>query len=234
MEYNTCTNNDDKEITQGGELKVESKPRSGSISDVNIGYNRSATVMVFGAPETGKSAVIARLVNNYFRAPSLSNTTEEHETLTIRSGKEQFKIQFLSPFLNVKAPWSLAVEDALNKADAFLLIYAVNCRESLETAIAYREKIGDVRGYTEKVPVLLVGNKVDLITERIVIPAEAELRALHWDTAVLEVSAKTAHGFSELKRNIFQMLDFPPRLYMTRRKSSLQKLLTACISDGSN
>ena len=208
MEQKRIQNNGDceRKITQQSRERVllrEKRRTSVSVDDI-----QSATVMVFGAPGTGKSALISRLVGN--------GRSKKHNTMEIcGGGKTRYKIRFISPdFSDTQSSWSSAVESQVKQADAFLLIYAVNSRESLDRAINYREKLEDLIG--SDFPVLLLSNKVDLITERVVIPAEAELRALHWDTAVLEVSAKTELGFSELKRTIFQMVDFPPRLYMPR------------------
>ncbi len=169
---------------------------------------RSATVMVLGAPMTGKSSLISHLVGN--------RRSKKRHTMKIREGgRTRFKIHFISPpFSDMQSSWSSAVKSQVYKADAFLLIYAVNSRESLDIAIKYREKIEDLIGNV--FPVLLLSNKVDLKTGRIVTPAEADLRALHWDMPVLEVSAKTADGISELKRKIYQMVNFPRRLYMRR------------------
>ena len=189
-----------------------------------------ASVMILGAPDTGKSAIVSRLVRNQFIVEYNPSTSEEFNILDVGNEKDRFRIHFHNPNSSTgKVPWSSVVKRDIINADAFLLVYAVNNRESFDRALEYRERIGALRN--SKDFVLLVGNKMDVpMKERVITPAEAELRALHWDTDVLEISAKVPHGIGELKRNIYRMVDVPVRLYSLRRRSSLQQLLSKCLS----
>ena len=198
--------------------------------DGDEAMTNEATVVVFGATKTGKTAVVSRLVRNQFTVINLS--PEEHDTLDVQKDSDHFRIRFYNPSVKVDVPWPAVVRREISKADAFLLIYAINNRKSFNTALKYLEKISTLTGNKDS-PSLFVGNKVDLLKQRSITPAEAELRALQWDTGVQEVSAKGGCGVTELKRTLYQMIKMPPKFYLqTRRRSSIQKLFASCMKIG--
>ena len=214
---------------QVNEISEEQQRPTGD--EISTNYLDEASVLILGASESGKSTIVSRLVYDEFVVDKRSTPTDEIDFLDICdvSGMVHFRIKFHNlSFTDSQAPWSSAVKHDIITAKAFLLVYAVNNRESFDKALEYRERINTLRGDSD-FPVLLVGNKIDL-KERVITTAEAELRALHWDTDVLEISAKGPYNMGELKRYIYRMVDVPPRLYETRRRSSLQQVLASCFT----
>ena len=78
----------------------------------------------------------------------------------------------------------------------FLLVYAINCVSSFEEAKMLVEFCRRVKD-SEEVPMILVGNKVDLEEHRQVSTLEAKKFAKENDILFIETSAKTAYNVEE-------------------------------------
>ena len=73
--------------------------------------------------------------------------------------------------------------------EGFLLVFAINDKESFELLNGKRERV--LKGkHGVKCPILLVGNKQDLEQERTVTYAEAKALADSWGSEYIETSAK--------------------------------------------
>ena len=92
-------------------------------------------------------------------------------------------------------------------AEGFLLVFALNDRESYEAVKSKRERV--IKGkHNEKCPLLLVGNKQDLDSERQIEYNEAKALADSWGIEYIETSAKTnfncKEAFEKLARKIIE------------------------------
>ncbi|KAG5450779.1 Ras- protein Ral-a [Clonorchis sinensis] len=80
--------------------------------------------------------------------------------------------------------------------DGFIVVFSLTDKESLKAVPLILERIVQCRG-DEQSPVVLVGNKVDLVDERAV-PAESAIQlAQKWQIPYLETSARTRHNLEE-------------------------------------
>jgi small GTP-binding protein len=91
--------------------------------------------------------------------------------------------------------------------EGFLLVFAINDKESFELLKGKRERI--LKGkHQVKCPILLVGNKKDLESERQVSQDEAKSLADKWDAGYIETSAKNndkcKEAFEMLAKQIIQ------------------------------
>lgn len=55
---------------------------------------------------------------------------------------------------------------SISSADAFILVYDVTDAASFESVQATRDQIHDIKN-TQQVPIVVVGNKVDLVEDNI-------------------------------------------------------------------
>ena len=69
-----------------------------------------------------------------------------------------------------------------------MIVFALNDKESFEFALSRRERILNFRK-TDKVPIVLVGNKKDLEEERLFKYEEIEEIAKSWGCQYIETSA---------------------------------------------
>uniref|UniRef100_A0A7N4NTF0 Uncharacterized protein n=1 Tax=Sarcophilus harrisii TaxID=9305 RepID=A0A7N4NTF0_SARHA len=88
--------------------------------------------------------------------------------------------------------------------EGFLFVYAVNDPHSFENVNLFWDHLRRLKG-TDRVPVVLVANKVD-VTDRLVDPTQGEEMARNLGVTYVEASAKTGQGveqaFHELVREI--------------------------------
>ncbi|KER31688.1 hypothetical protein T265_02188 [Opisthorchis viverrini] len=82
--------------------------------------------------------------------------------------------------------------------DGFIVVFSLTDKESLKAVPLILERIVQCRG-DEQSPVVLVGNKVDLVDERAV-PAESAIQlAQKWQIPYLETSARNRHNLEEVQ-----------------------------------
>ena len=81
----------------------------------------------------------------------------------------------------------------IREGDGFLIVYAINSRESFDEAEMIRSKIIRILDADQDepdIPIVLAGNKCDLENERKVTRSELDERQKEWKCAVFETSAK--------------------------------------------
>ncbi len=89
----------------------------------------------------------------------------------------------------------------INFGEGFLLVFAINDKESFELIKSKRDRI--LKGkHGEDTPMLLVGNKFDLASERQVSTEEAKSLADKWKIEYIETSAKTNHNVKDAFNNL--------------------------------
>ncbi|CEP20440.1 RHB1 [Cyberlindnera jadinii] len=146
--------------------------------------SRTRKISVVGARGVGKSTLVVQYVDNYFlesyyptiqnqfnKSISFRGQTYEVEVLDT-AGQDEFTI----------------LQDSSTLVHGYILVYAVNSRSSFELLPVIRDKILESTG-TDKVPMILVGNKLDL--ERKVGHEEGVKLAREFGIPYIEISAKT-------------------------------------------
>jgi len=93
----------------------------------------------------------------------------------------------------------------MRTGQGFLCVYAITSRSSFDEISSFREQILRVKD-SDKVPMVVVGNKCDLESERQVSKAEGQDLAKSFGCPFLETSAKSRinveESFFELVREI--------------------------------
>lgn len=93
---------------------------------------------------------------------------------------------------------------SISKGHAFILVYSISSRQSLEELKPIRDEIVEMKGDVESIPVMLVGNKCDDVNRECSVQEGLEL-AKKWSCAFLETSAKTNHNVKELFQELLQL-----------------------------
>uniref|UniRef100_G3MTJ2 GTP-binding protein Rheb n=1 Tax=Amblyomma maculatum TaxID=34609 RepID=G3MTJ2_AMBMU len=88
----------------------------------------------------------------------------------------------------------------------YVLVYSINSAKSFEVVRALYEKLLDMTGKVH-VPIVLVGNKVDLRVERVVSYEEGRQAAEYMKAAFMEASAKQNQSVFEIFSTMIQQID---------------------------
>ncbi|XP_067007086.1 GTP-binding protein Di-Ras2 isoform X1 [Anabrus simplex] len=180
-------------------------------------------VVVFGAGGVGKSSLVLRFVKGTFRE-SYIPTIEDTYRQVISCNKNICTLQITDTTGSHQFPAMQRL--SISKGHAFILVYSVTSRQSLEELRPIWEVIREMKGADlAAIPVMLVGNKCDEVENREVSATDGEAEAQRWGCNFMETSAKTNHNVKELFQELLNMeKNRNISLELGSKKSSRQKL----------
>ncbi|NXU64916.1 DIRA2 protein, partial [Horornis vulcanius] len=159
-------------------------------------------VVVFGAGGVGKSSLVLRFVKGTFRE-SYIPTIEDTYRQVISCDKSICTLQITDTTGSHQFPAMQRL--SISKGHAFILVYSITSRQSLEELKPIYEQICQIKGDIENIPIMLVGNKNDENQNREVESSEGEAMAKRWKCAFMETSAKTNHNVKELFQELLNL-----------------------------
>ncbi|KAM4809445.1 GTP-binding protein Di-Ras2 [Rhinophrynus dorsalis] len=159
-------------------------------------------VVVFGAGGVGKSSLVLRFVKGTFRE-SYIPTIEDTYRQVISCDKSICTLQITDTTGSHQFPAMQRL--SISKGHAFILVYSVTSKQSLEELKPIYEQICQIKGDVESIPIMLVGNKSDENQNRELDSAEGEAIAKKWKCAFMETSAKMNHNVKELFQELLNL-----------------------------
>ncbi|XP_054253757.1 GTP-binding protein Di-Ras2 [Indicator indicator] len=159
-------------------------------------------VVVFGAGGVGKSSLVLRFVKGTFRE-SYIPTIEDTYRQVISCDKSICTLQITDTTGSHQFPAMQRL--SISKGHAFILVYSITSRQSLEELRPIYEQICQIKGDIESIPIMLVGNKNDESQNREVDSSEGEAMAKKWKCAFMETSAKMNHNVKELFQELLNL-----------------------------
>ena len=159
-------------------------------------------VAVFGAGGVGKSSLVLRFVKGTFRE-SYIPTVEDTYRQVISCDKSICTLQITDTTGSHQFPAMQRL--SISKGHAFILVYSITSRQSLEELKPIYEQICEIKGDVESIPIMLVGNKCDESPNREVQSSEAEALARTWKCAFMETSSKRHHNVKELFQELLNL-----------------------------
>jgi len=160
-------------------------------------------VVVFGAGGVGKTSLILRFIEGTFRE-SYIPTIEDTYKKVISSNKSVCTLQITDTTGSHQFPAMQRL--SISKGHAFVLVYSISSRQSLEELKPILEIIGEVKGTMEGFPMLLVGNKCDEESGKRQVSAKTgEALEKMWKVKYIETSAKNNVNINELFEEIFKL-----------------------------
>ncbi|KAM6985383.1 GTP-binding protein Di-Ras2 [Aplochiton taeniatus] len=159
-------------------------------------------VVVFGAGGVGKSSLVLRFVKGTFRE-SYIPTVEDTYRQVISCDKSICTLQITDTTGSHQFPAMQRL--SISKGHAFVLVYSVTSRQSLEELKPIFEQVCQIKGDVESIPIMLVGNKCDETSAREVESADGEAVSKKWKCAFTETSAKTNHNVKELFQELLTL-----------------------------
>eukprot|EP00735_Rhodelphis_limneticus_P001115 TRINITY_DN11674_c0_g1::TRINITY_DN11674_c0_g1_i1::g.17487::m.17487 TRINITY_DN11674_c0_g1::TRINITY_DN11674_c0_g1_i1::g.17487 ORF type:complete len:188 (-),score=67.12,sp/P03967/RASD_DICDI/79.14/3e-102,Ras/PF00071.17/1.4e-59,Miro/PF08477.8/1.6e-18,Arf/PF00025.16/7.1e-10,GTP_EFTU/PF00009.22/7.8e-06,MMR_HSR1/PF01926.18/8.6e-05,FeoB_N/PF02421.13/0.012,Septin/PF00735.13/0.088,Septin/PF00735.13/9e+02,AAA_25/PF13481.1/0.13,AAA_25/PF13481.1/8.3e+02,ATP_bind_1/PF03029.12/84,ATP_bind_1/PF03029.12/0.35,DUF2 len=159
-------------------------------------------LVIVGGGGVGKSALTIQLIQNHF--------IDEYDPTIEDSYRKQVTIDDETCLLDIldtagQEEYSAMRDQYMRTGQGFLCVYSITSRGSFEEIASFREQILRVKD-ADKVPMVIVGNKVDLEHDRQVTTVEGKDLAKSYGCPFLETSAKARinveDAFYELVREI--------------------------------
>lgn len=177
-------------------------PPSRSLSGIMPEQSNDYRVVVFGAGGVGKSSLVLRFVKGTFRE-SYIPTIEDTYRQVISCDKSICTLQITDTTGSHQFPAMQRL--SITKGHAFILVYSITSKQSLEELKPIFEQICLIKGDIENIPIMLVGNKNDETNGREVESGDGEAVAKRWKCAFMETSAKTNHNVKELFQELLNL-----------------------------
>lgn len=188
-------------------------------------------IVVMGAAKVGKSSLICQFLYGTF-SPKYKRTVEEMHHGDFSVGGITLTLDILDTSGAYEFPAMRAL--SMSSADAFILVYDVNDASTFEDVRALRDQIHETKGGTA-VPIVVVGNKVDLADERREVDLETteSVVTVDWENGFVEASAKDNTNVSQVFKELLAQAKLKYNLSPALRKRRRQSLPRHSISEGS-
>ncbi|XP_066121078.1 GTP-binding protein Di-Ras3 [Saccopteryx bilineata] len=158
--------------------------------------NKDFCVVILGSAGVGKSALVKRFVRGNFQekyAPTVEDTY--HQVPVNNRGGATVHITDTAGGHRYPGLQRLAIA----RGHAFVLVYSVTKKQTLEELKPFYELIREIKGRNlRKYPIVLVGNKCDDSRRRELSAKDGAAYAMEWNCAFLETSAKSDVNVQEL------------------------------------
>lgn len=149
-------------------------------------------LVIVGAGGVGKSALTIQLIKNYFE-PIYDPTIEDAYKKQVIVDGEVCHLDILDTA--GQEEYSVMKEHYMRTGEGFLIVFAVNDVKSYEDWGTYREQIKRVKD-SDKIPMVLVGNKSDLNERHVDIKSAREIADMY-GLPFVEASALTRMGVDD-------------------------------------
>merc|ERR1712018_393001 len=178
------------------------------MADSGSGVSSSYKLVVVGGGGVGKSAITIQFIQNHF-VTDYDPTIEDSYTKQCVIDDKVAKLDILDTA--GQEEFSAMREQYMRSGEGFLLVFSVTDRTSFEEVSRFHKQILRVKDRDE-FPIMLVGNKADLQSQRVISNEEAHGLARQLKVPYIECSAKVRmnvdQSFYELVRLVrrFQAL----------------------------
>ena len=163
-------------------------------------------VAVLGDTACGKSSIIERLISGAF-TQTYTPTAAENYMTTLHDGDiRKASLQLFDTAGGFEFPVMLRL--TITKCQAFVVVYSIGSRKSLEIAKSQIEEIARVKG--QNFPCVLVGNKRDLdLTDEREVSFERGLQtAVQHGCSYIETSAKDNENTLETFQTLVKKIEY--------------------------
>jgi small GTP-binding protein len=182
--------------------KLKSQP---SKSDRQMtSYDFMFKLLIVGESSVGKTCMLLRFADNLFESDFLSTIGVDFKVKEISVDSKRVKLQIWDSagqerFRNITSSY-------YRNSSGIIIVYDVTNMDSFEKVVDW---IQEVRRYVPTVPLIIVGNKSDLVEERQVSTENGEELAQRQGLIFLETSAKTntniEAAFERLSKKLIEM-----------------------------
>ena len=164
-----------------------------------MSHNKNTTlkkinIMTLGNSAVGKTTFIIRYTENTFKEVYLTTLGIDYKTKVIKlKNKISYMINFFDTAGQEKYK-SISI-NVIKNAHGVLLMYDITNRESFDSISNWMKNIIDIKG--KNFPIILLGNKTDLVEKREVSSEEGENLAKQFGIKFFEISNKFGTNVEE-------------------------------------
>ena len=167
---------------------------------------REYKVVVLGSGGVGKSALTVKFVSGNFME-KYDPTIEDFYRKEIEVDGAPSVLEILD---TAGTEQFASMRDLyIRNGQGFVIIYSMTNLQTFQDIKAMKEQIVRVKG-TDRVPMLLVGNKSDLEQQREVQQGSGNSLAQYWGCPFLEASAKSTQNVNEVFFQIVREMNCSP------------------------
>jgi len=164
---------------------------------------REYKIVVLGSGGVGKSALTVQYVLNYF-VEKYDPTIEDSYRKQVDYDGQDYLLEILD---TAGTEQFTAMRDLYMKSGGgFVLVYSVTALSTYTDLPELREQILRVKD-AESVPLVLVGNKCDLVDQRVITTGQGEELAKKWNCAFMESSARTHLNVDRIFAELVKQMD---------------------------
>lgn len=168
------------------------------------GYGHEYRIVVVGAGGVGKSALTVRFIQGNF--------VEKYDPTIEDSYRKQVAVDGVACLLDImdtagQEEYSALRDQYMKTGQGFILAYSITSGISFETAHKLRMQILRIKEDAQDIPIMLVGNKVDLEEERVVSKEEGEEMSKRCKSGFIEASAKNNVNVNEAFYELVSRVD---------------------------
>lgn len=187
-------------------------------------------LLLIGEQAVGKSSLLNRYVDNVFEVNIMGTAGLDLKKKIIEINGEKIKV-FIFDTAGQERFRSIA-KNQYAKADGILVIYDVTDRKSFEGVNGWVNSIQkELEGGTD---CLIIGNKIDLISSRVVSYKEGECLAKQYNIPFIETSAKESvnvkDAFLKVINSIYQKKLESRKKEDTKKKEGGKKAGGCCYA----
>jgi len=167
---------------------------------------REYKVVVLGSGGVGKSALTVKFVSGAF-VEKYDPTIEDFYRKEIEVDGAPSVLEILD---TAGTEQFASMRDLyIKNGQGFIVVYSITSLQTFQDIKTMKEQIARVKG-TDRVPMLLVGNKSDLGHQREVHASEGQSLAQVWGCPFLESSAKITQNVNEVFIEIVREMNTSP------------------------
>lgn len=159
-------------------------------------------VVVLGSGGVGKSALTHRYVSGTF-VEEYDPTIEDSYRKNLKLNDKSWKIEIVDTA--GQEGFSVLQDQWIQRGHAFLLVYSITERLSLEALEDIYDSISDVKD-PKDISIVLVGNKCDLESKRLIDKEKGKRQAETWGCSFHEVSAKEKIGNEKVFEDVIKSI----------------------------
>ncbi|XP_074649226.1 dexamethasone-induced Ras-related protein 1-like [Tubulanus polymorphus] len=197
-------------------------------------------LVIVGSAKVGKTSIVQRFLYNRYDE-KYTPTIEDFHRKVYRIRGEPYRLDILDTSGN--HPFPAMRRLSLLTGDLFILVFAVDSQESYEEVLRLREQIceskgqtqvGKVKGEKKKVPMVIVGNKMDKDRDKVVDTEEVQTIAESDPCcAFLETSAKKNVNINEIFVKLFMLASLPTEMSPSLHRKVQPNYVSSSGSSGS-